>query len=362
MKKYLPLILGLLMLTCLLTACGNKNAVETEKPAETAASAAEEVKEEAPAAEEAKTLKFGLSLPTQTAERWLRDQKYAEAFCEEHGIELVIQFANDDEKLQLNQCENLITQGVDVLLVASCNSTSAAAIVEKAKEAGIPVVAYERPISGIAADVFVQYDNVQVGAQQAQYVLDNVPEGGNIVVLGGANDANGKEFHDGQMSVLQAASDSGKVNIVMDQYVENWDPTVAMTLMENALTLTDNNIQGVVATNDDIAGAAIEAMAAQGLTNVPVSGQDVSVVALSRIKAGTQGMSVFKDISKLSLNAFEQALKLATGEEVDYTTELDMGGGAMVKTLQLTPVLITKDNLDVLVESGYYTQEELDAA
>lgn len=305
--------------------------------------------------------KFGLSLPTQTEERWLRDLAYAEAWCAENGVELIVQFANADPSLQLNQCQNLISQGVDVLLVAPQDSTSAATIVEAAQADGIPVVAYERPIVGAAADVFVQYNNFQVGAQQAQYVLNNVEDGANIVVLGGGNDANGKEFHDGQMSVLQAAIDSGKINVVMDQYVTNWDPKTALSLMENALTSAGNNIQGVVATNDGIAGAAIEAMAAQGMSGVPISGQDVEKAAVARIKAGTQGMSVFKDISKLSTAAFEQALKLAKGELVDYDTELSMGGDLMVKTVQLVPVEVTKDNLNVLVESGYYTQAELDA-
>ena len=304
-------------------------------------------------------IKLGLAIPTQTTERWVRDAEFAQDYCEELGIDILVQYANDDASRQLSQCENLIAEGVDALIIGAVDSTSASSAVEMANSAGIPVVAYERIILNCEYDVLVQFDNFKVGAQQGQFVLENAPEGNYVILGGGPTDANSVVFHDGQMSAIQEAVDAGKINIVMDQYVPNWDPAEALSLMENALSVANNDIQGVIATNDGIAGACIEAMTAQGLTGVPISGQDVELAAIQRIKEGTQSMSIFKDTRQLSKAAVDLAVQLVNGEKIAYDSEIDTGSGTMIPTVSLEATVITADNLDVLIEAGYYTEEDM---
>ena len=306
-----------------------------------------------------KKIRIGFALPTQATDRWVRDEKFAQSYCKKLGINLISQFANEDASRQLSQCENLISQGVDVLIVAAQDSTSAAAIVESAHKAHIPVVAYERIILNSNPDVLVQFDNEKVGAQQAQYVLEHAPKGNYVILGGGGNDANSVVFHKGQMSAIQNAVNSGNIKIVMDQYVTNWDASVALRLMENALTSANNHIQGVIATNDDIAGAAIEAMAAQGLSGIPISGQDATLGAVKRILKGTQSMTIYKDTSKLSKAAIDQAIKLAKGQPVDYDTKVNNGYSEPIKTLSMQATVITAKNIDVLIKTGYYTHKDI---
>jgi D-xylose transport system substrate-binding protein len=148
----------------------------------------------------------------------------------------------------------------------------------------------------------------------------------------------------------------------MDQWVKDWQPTEAMKLVENALTGAHNNVQAILAPNDGTASGCIRALAAQGLAGkVPVTGQDAELAAAQRIVAGTQSMTVFKDTRALARETFKIAVAMANGATPDaVATQVVNNNKIDVPSVLLTPVIVTKDNIDeVLVESGYLKRADV---
>jgi D-xylose transport system substrate-binding protein len=234
--------------------------------------------------------------------------------------------------------------------------------VASALEQGIPVIAYDRLIEDPGA-LYITFDNVEVGRLQAAAVFEEVPEGNYVFIKGNAADANADFVHSGQLEVLQEALDSGAIVNVGESYTDNWDPAVAQTNMEQFLTDNDNDVDAVVASNDGMAGGVVAALEAQGLAGeVPVSGQDGDQAALNRVALGTQTVSVWKDARELGRAAGEAAVLLAQGtplEEIPDTIIFDSPGGNQMTSILLTPIAITQDNLDIVLDAGWIAEDEL---
>lgn len=226
-------------------------------------------------------------------ERWSRDRDYFVAAAEKLDAKVYVQSADANEQKQISQIENLISRGVDVLVIVPFNATVLTNAVAEAKRAGIKVVSYDRLILNADIDAYISFDNEKVGEMQAGGVLKAAPKG-NYFLLGGApTDNNAKILREGQMKVLQPAIDKGDIKIVGQQWVKEWNPTEALSIVENALTRNNNKIDGIVASNDATAGGAIQALAAQKLAGkVPISGQDADLAAVKRVIDGTQTMTV----------------------------------------------------------------------
>ena len=305
-------------------------------------------------------IKVGLSLPTQNAERWVRDKIKIEEECKKLGIELAVQVANEDAGKQDSQCENLIAQGIDVLILAPHDAKSAAAIVQKAHKAGVKVISYDRLVLDSDVDLYISFDNFKVGEIQGKYITEKVPKGNYVVLAGDIKDNNAKLFREGAMKYIKPLVDSGDITIVMDQYVKDWQPIEAMKLMENVLTANNNDIQAVLAPNDGTSGGCIEAMAAQGLAGkIPITGQDAELAAAQRIVQGTQSMTVYKDTRALGEAAVIAAAKMAKGEDPGTNNTVN-NNTKDVPSILLTPIYIDKSNIDKeLIESGYLKKEDV---
>ncbi|MCG8569905.1 MAG: substrate-binding domain-containing protein [Spirochaetes bacterium] len=307
------------------------------------------------------TVTIGLSLPTQREERWVRDKETMEAYAKEKGINLLVQVSDADAKLQANQVENLLTQGVDILILAPHDSKSAATLVEKAHDEGVKVISYDRLIMDSDVDLYISFDNIGVGRIQGEYITNKVPQGNYVILSGAPTDNNAKLFKQGAMEYIQPLIDSGKINVVLEQAVDNWEPKNALRLMEQALTKSNNKIDAVLAPNDGTAGGAIEAMAAQGLAgNVPITGQDAQIDAAQRIVKGTQSMTVFKDTRELGKAAIDAALLMAKNDFPNTEGKTVNNNKTDVKSLLLTPFMVDKDNIDkVLIDSGYMQKSQV---
>lgn len=307
-------------------------------------------------------LVVGVSLPTQSVERWVRDKNYLQEAGEKRGVKVLVQIANDDAGKQISQCENLIAQGVDVLIIAPHDAESAATAVKAAKEAGIPVFSYVRLILNADLDAHVADDFEKTGEVQGKYLADNVPSGNYVLLHGAKEDFNSVLFFRGAMKHLQPLIDEGKVNVVMDQTAEGWDPQNAMNIVENALTAADNEIDAILSPNDGLAGGAIQALAAQGLAgDVAVTGGDAGLDAAKRIVAGTQSMTVYRDIKSLAEKGIEIAIRLAEGKDIsDIATSTIDNGYKDVPLVSGDAILVTKENIDsVLIDSGYHSREDV---
>ena len=311
----------------------------------------------------AKPIVIGLSLDTVREERWQRDRDEFVRHAKELGAEVRVQVANNDDARQTAQCENLLTQGVDVLVVAPHNSESAATIVQAAHKAGVPVLAYDRLINKCDLDLYLSFDNVQVGRLQAGYAVQRVPKGRYQLIAGAPTDNNAHLFRQGQLEVLDPYVKRGDITIVGDQWATDWQPVEALKIMENALTRNANRIDAVVVSNDGLAGGAIQALAEQKLTGkVLVTGQDAELSACQRVLAGTQSMTVYKSIHGLARRGAEVALLLARKQPVPDATAKLNNGFKDVPAILIAPIAVDRLNMDsTVVADGFHTKAELES-
>ena len=303
--------------------------------------------------------KIGFSIDDLRLERWARDRDYFVAAAQKLGAKVYVQSADASEQRQIAQIENLISRGVDVLVIVPYNATVLNNAIREAKKAKIKVVSYDRLILNADVDAYVSFDNKAVGELQAQSLVNLKPKG-NYYLLGGApTDNNAKILREGQMKVLQPLVDKGDVKIVGKQWVKDWSASEAMAIVENALTASGNKIDAVVASNDGTAGGAIQALAAQKLAGkVLVSGQDADLAAVRRVIAGTQTMTVYKPLRALASNAASVAVQLVRNQKPAYNAQMH-NGVKNVDSLLLKPVLLNKSNVDLLVKDGFYSQAQL---
>lgn len=305
-------------------------------------------------------IKIGFSMDTLKEERWQRDKELVERRAKELGIEVNIQVANGSDSEQIKQAENMLTQNVDVLIVAPHNGEVAAAIVEAGHRQGVPVIAYDRLIKNSDVDLYISHQVVKMGEMQAKYLLDHVnKKPANFVIVGGSpTDHNAILLHEGQMNILKPAVDRGDVTIVADQYAKEWQASEALNIVENALTRTNNQVDAVVASNDGTARGVVQALEGQKLAGkVLVSGQDADLASLKLIVEGKQTMTVYKPIQPLAYGAVDAAIKLARGEKLETTETID-NGFKKVPAMLLEPIAVDRNNLlDTVVKDGYHKLE-----
>lgn len=302
---------------------------------------------------------IGMSMDTLKEERWQKDRDIFTEKVQELGGEVKVLAANGDDATQLSQAEQLISQGVDVLVVIAHNAEATAPIVDKAHKEGIKVIAYDRMINNAEVDYYISFDNVRVGELQAQAVTAAAQKG-NIVYIGGADtDNNAHMFKKGAMNVLKPLEEKGDIKIVYDQFSKDWKPEEALKNMENALTANKNDVQGVVAANDATAGGAIQALTAQGMAGkIPVSGQDADLAAVQRIAEGTQLMTVYKPIKSIATKAAEMAVSAAKGENIG-TDKTVNNGKIDVPSVLLDPIPVDKSSLNTVIEDGFHKLEDV---
>jgi D-xylose transport system substrate-binding protein len=305
----------------------------------------------------------GMSWNNYNEERWAKfDEPAIKAALEAGGAEYISSDAGSSAEQQLADVENLISQGADAIIILAQDAEAILPAVQSALEQGIPVVAYDRLIEDPGA-LYVTFDNVEVGRLQAEAVFAQVPEGNYVFIKGNSADANADFLRGGQQEVLQEALDSGAIVNVGESYTDNWDPAIAQTNMEQFLTENNNDVQAVVASNDGMAGGVVAALEAQGLAgSVAVSGQDGDVAALNRVALGTQTVDVWKDARELGTAAGEAAVLLAQGTalaDIPGTLIFDSPGGNAMTSILLTPIAITTDNLNLVVDAGWISVDEL---
>ena len=303
---------------------------------------------------------IGFSMDTLKEERWQRDKQLVEARAAEVGAKLDVQVANGDDAAQTKQCDNMLTKGVDVLIVAPHNGEIAASIVEAAHAKGVPVISYDRLIKNSDVDLYVSHQVEKMGEMQGKYALDHVPKGNYVLIGGAPTDNNALLLRKGQETILKPAEARGDIKIISNQFAKEWKADEALRFTTDALTRTNNQLQAIVASNDGTAGGAISALEAAGLAGkVLVTGQDAQLDAIQRIAKGTQTMTIYKPIKPLADSAVDNAIKLAHGETLDAKDKVNNGKLDVPSILQ-EPIAVDKDNLDsTVVKDGYHKCEDV---
>lgn len=293
-------------------------------------------------------------------ERRVISKNYLEKYAAEAGVDLIFLDANGDEKVQMQQAENLITKQVDVLVVLPQNAEACKPMVDQAKEAGIPVISFDRLIPGADIDYYVGFNNDIIGEMMAKYVFNLMPKGNYILIQGAPTDPNCKVYKDGWMRIIGDAVNSGDIKIVGDASSENWDPNNAFKNVENFLTKNNDLVDVILAMNDGTAGGSIQALKGRKLNGqVLVTGQDGELAACQRIVEGDQVMTVWKPDNEMSRILIESCIKILNGETPKTNGTIN-NGLKDVPAVLVEPVVVDKNNmLDTIIAAGYYPKDEV---
>lgn len=310
-------------------------------------------------------IKVGLLLPENKTARY---EKFDRPLIEKKIKELTnnkaeIQYNNarQDANLQAQQVDTMITNKVDVLIVDAVDAKAIQNSIQKAADAGIKVVAYDRLAEG-PISAYTSFDNVEVGKTQGEALLKALGSKATksskiIMVNGSVTDPNAKQFKEGAHSVLD-----GKVTIAKEYDTPEWSADNANSEVETAISsIGAKNIAGVYSANDSMAGGIITALKAAGLT-VPVTGQDAELAGVQRIVTGEQYMSVYKSYPEEAATAAEMAVALAKGESLDSVakTKVSSGSAKDVPSTLVPVVSLTQANInDTVIKDGIYTVSEI---
>ncbi len=314
-------------------------------------------------ARQSRQLTIGLSMDTLKEERWISDRDLFMAQAKALGAKVEVRSANSDDTRQLRDVESLITTGVDALVIIPHDGAAMAKAVAMAHAEGIPVLSYDRLITGAETDLYITFDNLKVGELQAKFLADRLPSGRPlrlIRIYGAKTDNNAKLFKQGQDNILKPLIEAGKVEVVFEDWAEDWKPENAKKITNAAITKAGQNIDAILASNDGTAGGAIQALIEEGLAGkVLVTGQDGDLAACQRIVSGTQTMTVYKPLTELAKRAAELAVKLGNKEQID-TKAKTANGKIDVPSVLLDIVSVTQENIrQTLIADGFRKEADV---
>ncbi len=392
-KKAVALVLAASMISAVLAGCAAAAPATTAEPAaaEEEAAAPEEAAEEAAPAAEATGKTVGIAMPTQSLERWNRDGSYLKEQFESRGYATELVFSDNKIEQQVKDLENMIADEVDLLVIVAIDGESLSQVLADAKDAGIPVIAYDRLIMNTdAVSYYVSFDNYTVGTLQGQFVvdqldLDNAEGPFNIeFTAGDPADNNAGFFFNGAYDVLSPYIEEGKLNVVSGQTqfdqvaTAQWNTETAMKRFQNILAsyYSDGTVLDVaLCSNDSTALGVAQAIETDyaGDNTVLVTGQDGDEANLANIVDGKQTMTVYKAVANEAVATLDLGDAILNGETPDegliaasnwdfdcaYDTSSYDNGTGIIPSYLLVPTVVTKDNMvEELVTPGYYTQDD----
>ena len=308
----------------------------------------------------ANRLKIGFLMDSLKIERWQTDLDKFQKRASELGAEVLIETAEGDDELQLQQAQKLLNAGVKSLVLVPHDSEKAMRIVAAAKAKQVPLLCYERLVRDPNVSFFVGVDASAIGVLQASSLTKIAPKGNYVLIAGSPTDLNAKILRDAQWRVLKPLVDHGDVKVISDTWSKDWNPTEAYAHMSEAIESAKGDITAVIASNDGTAGGAIQALAEHHLAGKAlVSGQDADLAAIIRILDGTQTMTVYKPLGSQAKLAAEAAVALAKGEPVKSAVSFTVGNKA-IPSILLPPVVVTRDNVkETVIKDGFQNLETI---
>ena len=336
--------------------------------------------------------KIGISMPTQSLERWNRDGSYLEEQFKAAGYDVELTYSDNETDRQVNDIQNLISDGVNLLVVAAIDGEALNTVMDEAKDAGIPVISYDRLIKSDAVSYYISFDNYTVGTLQGQYVIDtlDLDNAGDKTyniefTAGDPADNNAGYFFNGAYDTLKPYLDAGTLNVVSGQTdfdsvaTAQWDTQTALERMQNILAsyyADGTQLDVALCSNDSTALGVTQAIESDyaGKNDVLITGQDGDEANLANIVDGKQSMTVYKAVANEAVVTLDLAKAMLAGDTVDeslieksgwdfecaYDTEsYETSEGNKCPSFLLVPTVVTKDNLqEALVDPGYYTMDD----
>ena len=346
-KMIRKLLILLCLLTLMLSGCASGKTKQT---------AAQEIDTEEDSNE--KKIQIGLTVDSFVIERWIRDRDVFVATARELGAEVNVQDAGADTKEQISQIDYFIKKHMDVIVIIARDCQALSEAVERAHNAGIRVISYDRMVNDADTDMYISFDNRKVGEIMAQSMMEAIPDGGKIFMIqGSASDNNVDMVKEGFEDTLK----NSDLKVVYEANCEGWIAELAADYMEEALEEYPD-VKGIMCGNDDIASQVIQVLAENQLAGqVIVVGQDGDLAACQRIVEGTQYMTAFKSIEDLARQAAEYAVKMAEeGKLPSDVTDTMSDGSYDIPAKVLEPVAVTRDNIDeVIIDGGFHRRDEV---
>lgn len=303
-------------------------------------------------------IEIGMSFDSFVIERWQRDRDVFVSTAKELGAVVNVQNANGEIQRQKEQIEYFVKRGVDVIVIICIDSDALKDSVQKAKDAGIKIIAYDRLVSNANVDLYISFDNKEVGRLMGEALASVTPKVENIVMLGGSPlDSNVPLVESGFLEVC----DEAFMNVLDTAHCDGWRAELAGEYIYNNPDII-NQADAIMCGNDNLASAVVRALAENRLAgNILVTGQDADLDACQRIVESTQLMTVYKPVEKLAKRAAECAIALAQGEEISGDDVTSISDGAYdIPYIGLTPVAVDASNMnDVIVSSGFHTKEDI---
>jgi len=299
-------------------------------------------------------IKIGFSIENTRGERWQTDLDQFQQRAHDLGAAVVIRSAEGDDDLQFRQVKEMLDSGINALVFLPHDTGKAKRFIEAAHAKHVPVISYDRLVANVPVDLYVGFDLFSVGTLQAQTLVEHAPKGNYLLLGGSPLDANSKVVRAGQMKVLRPLIMRGDIKVVKDIWVPEWSATEAYMLVSQALQHLDGPLTAIVASNDGIAGGAIQALEDQHLSGkVLVSGQDADLAAIERLFDGSQLMTVYKPVGNEARTAAEAAVRLAKHQDVENSTAV-VNGPQTTKSILLTPIAVTAENAkDTVFKDGF---------
>lgn len=366
--KLLSALLSVAMVAVLLVGCGSSGSTATSSNASSEGG------------------KIGISMPTQSLERWNRDGSYLDEQFKAAGFETVVTYSDNDSGRQVNDIQNMLADGVDLLIISAIDGEALNTAMDEAAEAGVPVIAYDRLIMNDAVSYYVSFDNYTVGQLQGQFIektLDLANAGDKVynmeITAGDPADNNAGYFYNGAMDVLNPYIEAGTLNVVSGQTdfdtvaTDQWNTDTALERAQNVLSsyyADGTQLDVWLCSNDSTALGVAQAITSDyaGSNSVLITGQDGDEANLKNIVDGVQTMTVYKNVSNESIVTLSLAKAIMSGETIDeslipsfgidcaYDVEsYETSAGNKCPSFLLVPSVITKDNLQELVDTGLYT-------
>ncbi|MEZ5106783.1 MAG: substrate-binding domain-containing protein [Draconibacterium sp.] len=307
-----------------------------------------------------KDVEVGFLLHALDKERWENDKDFLTQKVQELGGTIIVKVANNDPAKQLEQANELLSNGVDVLVVVPVDQFAAADIVKAAHAKNIKVISYDRLIKNCDLDFYVSTDNVEIGTLQADYLTTIKPQGNYALIGGAESDNNSKFLYLGQMNVLEPLVEKGDIKIVYNVFTNAWEENEGYEQTKKMLS-QGNKVDAILAGNDAIAYGVLKELREAGMEEkVLVAGMDADLRNLREIVAGHQTCTVYKPYEKMASTAAEIAVKMARGEEIEKTYQTVSNGKVLVPVVFHDAMIVNRENLKLTVISeGYQKEEEI---
>lgn len=318
-------------------------------------------------------LTIGFSMATLLEDRWLKDRDIFVAKAQQLGITVLVRNANTDSNMQFLQVQELLETGIDVLVIVPNDSVQEKQCITAAKEKGIPVVLYDRFVHQSEADVYVSFNNTQVGEIMGAYMLEKAPVGGYIFVNGPQNDNNSTMIRNGFMKYLKPRIDSGEIEVLAESWTEGWVRENAYNFVSAIIPKYGNQITAIICANDSLAWGVTDALTEAQLDNVRVVGMDADLSACQRIVRGKQDMTVYKPIRVLVEETLVICQLLAEGKPIEqYQLQQDLATQARVTITTIvegfysTPyiavnvIMVTAETMEeTVIADGFHLREDI---